>query len=528
MMTKNKNTVFSFIAVVVMALLVACGGADKKGADGVKTEGGRVVGPDGEAVITKKAREDFDAVVAKYNEALKEGFTKEECESIASKFSKVADKHGGMPEAAYNVGAVYAKCEEDDKAKAAFKDLLKQDEAHQLALTHLAVMELKKGDIKTGQEYLNKAVGAGKNTLEAVPAYTNAATVLRQRGVEKGDEEAFAKAQTNLRRALAIDSKYMPALYQLAVLYYDVAKHRKKSSYLTLSSLVCNQAIQLDPEFGRIYHLVGQINLAKGDLVEALKAFEAAFGKDPTLFESYLNFAAINLNFRGYEQSKVAFEKAIALNPKSYDAHIGLGVALRGLGDYAGARTEYKKASEIDKQRTDYIFNLGVLEMDYEIQNKEDMVQGYMDAKKVFQKFLKHATEGHKKDPDGKGKEKSWYAKAEQRITKCDENAKQIEEAMKEMAELERLAAEQAKAAAEAQKMMEKAAELEAQEAAGAEAEGAEADEKAAEDAMKAEEEAAKAEAKAKADKAAELEKAEKAGAEAPPEEGAAEGEGGE
>jgi tetratricopeptide (TPR) repeat protein len=292
----------------------------------------------------------------------------------------------------------------------------------------------------------------------------NAATILRGRA-KKGDKEAFVKAQANLRRALAIDSKYMPALYQLSLLYLDIARAKGRSSYLTLATLVCNQAIALNPEYGPIYHALGLILLEKKELVNALQAFEKAFQKDKNLFASYMNYAAINLSFRGYESAKRAFEQAIALNSNSYDAHIGLGVALRGLGDYVGAKAEYQKASAVNPKKTDYIFNLGLLAMDYT--NSGD-VAGFKEAKKVFEGFVAKANPEHKVDPDGKrGSELSWVAKAKDRIEKCDKNVKMIIEAEREMAELEKMAKEQAKREAETQAKLEKAKKLEQKEASG-------------------------------------------------------------
>jgi tetratricopeptide (TPR) repeat protein len=466
-MSKLPKNFCYFGLIILAALAFGCGGAAGVKGDS-KNAGGVSVGEDGERLISKKAREDFAVVVQKLLEAKKAGWTPESCDSIANKFRKVAGRHGDLAEAMYNVGVTYRSCKKVDEARAAFKEVLKSHPKHQLSMTHLAVMELEKGDEKAAEEMLRKAVGAGQNTVEAVPAYVNVATMLRMRGA-KGDDEAFRKAQMNLRRALAIESKYMPALYQLAMLYLDTAVIKKQSSYLTLASLVCNQGISLDPEYGPIYHALGQILLQKNELVKALKAFETAFTKDPTLFASYMNFAAINMNFRGYEESKAAFENAIRIDPKSFDAHIGLGVALRGLSDFEGAKAEYRKAAEIDQKRTDYIFNLGVLEMDYLNPGTPD---GYDKARVVFEKFAKKATEEHKIDPDGKGPKLSWLAKAEARIQKCKDNKKQIEEAEREMAELEKLAAEQKKREVEMKAAMEKAKELEEKEAAGAVAPG--------------------------------------------------------
>ena len=458
-----KKNYTKYTLLILIAGLFGCGGASKTGG---KSGDAVAVGKDGERIISEKARSSFAEAVASYKAAEAAGWTQSECESSVKDFKKIAEKYG-MEEASYNVGVVYRKCKMMDKAKEAFNATLKTFPKNQLAMTHLAVMELESGNEKRAEDMLRKAVGAGQSNLEAVPAYVNAATLLRQRGKKSKEDDSFRKSELNLRRALAIDSKYMPALYQLAMLYLDQAITKNKSSFLTLAMLVCSQGIKLNPEYGPIYHVYGMVLLKKNRLVDALKAFETAFQKDSQLFASYMNFGAINLSFRGYQEAKTAFEKAIVLDPKSYDAHIGLGVALRGLEDFTGAKTEYKKASEIDPNRTDYIFNVGVLEMDY---TNDGSVQGYMKAKKVFQKFLGRLNTSHKEDPDGKGPLLSWEDKAKKRVEKCDENVKLIKEAEKEMAELEKLAKEQAKREAEMKAAMEKAKELEQKEAEGASA----------------------------------------------------------
>ncbi len=474
----KKKPIFSFCLMLLAVVVISCGPGGPKGR--TTPEGVEVDPETGERKITKKAREDFGDAVEKYKAAEQSGWAENSCESAAKAFRKVNDKYG-LIEASYNVGVVYRECGMMDKAKAAFKDTLKKDPKNQLSMTHLAVMELEAGNEQRAEDMLRKTVGIGQSALEAVPAYVNAATILRSRGKRSKSDGDFKKAELNLRRALAIESKYMPALYQLAMLYLDQAVTKKKSSMLTLAMLVCSQGIKLNPEYGPIYHVYGMVLLQKNRLVDALKAFEQAFQKDPKLFASYMNFGAINLNFRGYQEAKAAFEKAITLKPKSYEAHIGLGVALRGLNDFKGAKAEYKKASEIDPARTDYIFNIGVLEMDY---LNPGTVEGYKKAKKVFQKFLSKPNEHHRLDPDGKGPLISWVEKAQNRVKKCDKNVEMIEEAEREMKEMEKLQAEQAKREAEMKAAMEKAKELEAKEAEGAAApeEGAAEGEAAADD----------------------------------------------
>jgi tetratricopeptide (TPR) repeat protein len=490
----NSKNIIRIAGILAAAFAISCGGA--KGSGG-KTGGEGGVGDDGKPIITKEAREDFDKVVATYKEAAKAGWSEDACNSVAEKFKKVAGEHADMAEAMYNAAIVYRNCKMKDKAVAAFKATLAKHPQHQQSLTHLAIIDLEEGKDAEAEEKLKEAVLAGRNTLEAVPAYTVAATMQRARA-KKGDQEAWKKAQTNLRTALAIDNKYTPALYQLTMLYYDIATELKKPSYLTLASLVFAQAQKLDPEFAPIYHALGLIDMEKNELVEANKAFEMAFTKDPNMFEAYMSFGAINLNFRGYEAAKMAFEKAIALRPNNYDAHMGLGVAARGLGDFALARTEYNKVAEIDPTRTDYLFNLALLTMDYE---NDGTPAGFQKAQKAFEDFMAKATEAHKADPDGpKGPKLSLYAKAQKRIETCKKAVIQIAEAEKEMEELRKLQAEQEKAQKELEEQMKKAAELAKQEESGATAPptGETVDEAAIDAELDAE--AAETEAKAKAE----------------------------
>jgi len=458
---KIVKLVLVYIAVIIVTG-TGCGGA-KISTDG--SGGKKDVGENGKPVISKEAREDFDKTVATLKEEEKSGWTEEKCNTLAAKFESVAKEHEDMAEAMYNVGVIYRKCKLSDKAKDAFRKTLAKHPEHQQSLTYLAIYDLEEGKNSEAEEKLKQAILAGRNTMEAVPAYTVAATMQRDKA-KKGDQEAWKKAQNNLRTALAIDAKYMPALYQLTMLYYDIATELKKPSYLTLSLLVFAQAQKLDPEFAPMYHALGLIDMEKNELVEANKAFELAFTKDPTMYEAYMSFAAINLNFRGYDSSKMAFEKAIALKPKSYDAHIGLGVAARGLGDYKLARSEYAKAAEINPAKTDYLFNMALIDMDYE---NDGTPAGFQKAQKSFEVFLEKATEEHKVDPDGpKGPMLSWYEKAQKRIETCKKAVVEIAEAEKEMAELKKMQEEQEKAQKEMEAQMKKAAELAKQEEAGA------------------------------------------------------------
>jgi tetratricopeptide (TPR) repeat protein len=461
---KAIHSVKWVLALAFGIAVSGCGGAKDKDRGTTSTTGG-ASGMGADRVITTAAKEDFEKAAKMFQEAEKAGWDEKACNRVRKEFDSVAKKHSNMVEALYNSAVVLRRCGKFSDSVDGFEKVLKIYPKHQPSMVYLAVFAFEKGNESAGEAFIKQAVAAGGNTPEVAPAYVNAAILLRQRA-RAGQADAFSKAQDNLRRALAIDARNMPALTQLALLYLDIASIQKKSSYLTLAMLVCSQGIKINPEYGPIYHALGQIHLRKSEVVDALRSFATAIEKDPTLYESHMNYAAINLNFRGYQEAKTSFEKAISLNPKSFDAHIGLGVALRGLEDFEGAKAEYRKAAEIDPKRTDYIFNLGVLEMDYV--NPGD-VSGYDKAKEVFNKFLANLSDSHKVDPDGNGPLLSWKAKAEARVAACEKAKKQIIEAEKEMAEIAKLEAQQK---AREEEMMRKAKELEAKEASGAQAPG--------------------------------------------------------
>lgn len=131
-------------------------------------------------------------------------------------------------------------------------------------------------------------------------------------------------SKRNLQRALAIDDAYMPALNQLALFYFQQAKKRvgavtssqkgtrgraiatnaaigKRANVqqLELAALVCSQAIRKNPSYAPIHNTAGLIQTELGQVNSAVREFQTAAQLDPKFFEAQMNFAAVNLSFRG-------------------------------------------------------------------------------------------------------------------------------------------------------------------------------------------------------------------------------------
>jgi len=132
------------------------------------------------------------------------------------------------------------------------------------------------------------------------------------------------RAVKNIQRALAIDDTFMPAFNQLAIYYLEQAKAKagRKSGrkaglvisgaagknvdqqMLDLAALVTSQGIAKNPKYASIYNTAGLIQVEQRNYNGAVKSFKKARELDPKFFEADMNYAAVNLSFRGFTKRK--------------------------------------------------------------------------------------------------------------------------------------------------------------------------------------------------------------------------------
>lgn len=374
--------------IYTVALLAAgCGGGSSGApdtsvipADAARTAGGDVIrSAEGEAV-TQKTHERWEDALADFAEAEKAGWTDARCSSVSRAFDNAADsQQGGLAEAYYMSGLARSRCGDDSAARGQYERALKTNPKLCGPRVGLAVMDMEAGKVSEARAEFVRAL---RDDPQCTSAYTNLAIIQRGEGA-KQEEEALK----NLRRALAIDSNYLPAFNQMALLHWERGRRGKNSAELDLAEVVCRQAQLIDGNYAPIYNTWGLIKITKGDVIEALRFFEKAITLDASLFEAQMNFGQTTISFRGYEDGRKAFERATQLRPNSYEAVIGLGTALRGLDRFAEAQAQYERARQIDGSRPEAYFNLGVLYQDYMSGSIQDLER----AKGHFREFLDRA-----------------------------------------------------------------------------------------------------------------------------------------
>jgi tetratricopeptide (TPR) repeat protein len=349
------------------------------------------------------------------------------CKDVASQFEAV----GRNAQALFNAGLAYQRCNDDKDAKARFEQSLQADPKFHHARAALALYQYK-ADSNEDAAIQSLQTAVTDAQFQNVPALVDLAMIQMARDSQQGGDQCkddMDCAKRNLQRALAIDDAYMPAFNQLALYYFKLAKKRagalsgtaktskgrqvvtnasmqKKADVqqLELAALVCSQAIRKNANYAPIHNTAGLIQNELGQVNGAVAEFAQAAKLDPKFFEAQMNYAAVNLGFRGFEQAAAAYKKALVMRPNDYDAHLGLALALRG--PITGAEPNYDQlvsssqseldaAKKIDPNRPDAYYNEGILTQEFKAKaggDKAKTIQMLEQAKSIFQQFLDKAS----------------------------------------------------------------------------------------------------------------------------------------
>jgi tetratricopeptide (TPR) repeat protein len=378
----------------LLAIMIGCGGG-AKGGDGPKTPTPPAAD---KPEVSVEAGKKFENALDSFNAHDKANdWAEATCNEVAGRFQAAHDeeKARAFSEATFNAGMAYQRCGNDEKAKALFEKAIKEDPKAHGARAQLALYQYKvDGNEDNAISTLQQAVLDAQ--FQNVPALVNLAMFQMQRdGATSGSDckDDMECSKKNLQRAMAIDDSYMPAFNQLALFYFQQAKKRagtvsKKggrsiatnaalgkradAQALELAALVCSQAIRKNPNYAPIHNTAGLIQNELGQVNGAVGEFANAARLDPHFFEAQMNYAAVNLSFRGFEQAEGAYKKALAKRPNDYDAHLGLALALRGQitdANYdtqvAAVQAELDACKKLDAARPDAYYNEGILTQEY-------------------------------------------------------------------------------------------------------------------------------------------------------------------
>ena len=409
---------------MVALLLAACGGgATPEAKTPGPPPGNKTDGPNPMSAEAQKGYNDALQSMVAHDKA--NDWTDASCSQVSKAFQDAASHQKStmqkdMPEALYNAGLAYQRCNKDAEAKAQFTAALNLDAKFHHARVQIALYDLKeKGDGAMEPVILELQQAVADAQFQNVQALVNLAMLQMKRRSTHTDQDGandFDRAKKNLQRALAIDDSYQPAFNQLALYYLEMAKHKagrtgkaktatfsktKKAdqAQLELAALVCQQAIAKNPNYAAIHNTAGLIQVELQVINSAVQEFQTAAKLDPTFFEAQMNYAAVNLSFRGFKQAEDAYRNALKVRPNDYDAHLGLALALRGqINDsnfdkyVADAQKELDECKRLAPERAETLYNEAILTQEYKAKGGgANAVPMLEQAAGIFDAFISKA-----------------------------------------------------------------------------------------------------------------------------------------
>ncbi|MBK6513781.1 MAG: hypothetical protein IPG04_06570 [Polyangiaceae bacterium] len=348
-----------------------------------------------------------------------DGWTPEKCLAVAEMFLDAAAAHDRpFSEATYNAGVSHQRCNDLAAARKLYEQVLHDDPKFHRARVQLVRLELAGSGgqaVDTAIAELERAVQ--DSHFQNVEALVELARALMQRRGETPHADGsndLERAKRNLQRALAVDDAFMPAFNQLALYYLERAKEsagddsrtvsrgaakKLDAQAIDLALLVASQAIRKDPNYAPIHNTAGLLYVYAGDLNSAVRRFDTARKLDGRFFEANMNFASVNMMFRGFAAAEGAYRAALTQRPGDYDAHLGLALALRAQIDAASdqdpklseAESLINKAKALDAKRPEAHFNHAILTHEFKARGGSDSVAALEEAIGHFREFVKRA-----------------------------------------------------------------------------------------------------------------------------------------
>ncbi len=414
------KTATMMTAAALLAWATGCGGTDTPK---VKAAVG---GGDGETQrpqVTVAVANKFNAGLDELSKHDKAGdWTDATCVATAQLFLDAAKEAGKtLNEATYNAGLANQRCKKVEAAKALFKQVLDNDPKFHRAKVQMAMYAF----ADSGEKNIDEAINTLREAAVVDAQFKNVEALVdlgmlyikRNNKVEDQDGKTdLLRAKRFIQSAMASDDGYMPAFNQLAILYLETAKQaagrdtkRKVASggskekkvdnqALELAAVVCSQAIRKNAKYASIHNTAGMIQVELSNLNGAVSEFNTARTLDPSFYEAQMNYAAVNLQFRGFQQAEQAYRKALEIRPNDYDAHLGLALALRGGTDDSNfdknvkeASDELAKAKQIAPDRAETYYNEAILTQEYKAKSGKGGDAELLNAKKLFGDFISKA-----------------------------------------------------------------------------------------------------------------------------------------
>ncbi len=291
-------------------------------------------------------------------------------------FVELAKVPGCAGEAHLELGRLYTRLGEYDKAEAELIKALKSDSENPEIYVARAEALMAQGLYREAQRELDRAVAidpknpraykmlsgcffeqklyrkAVESIEQAIRLNPNDTSLYRSLATAHLGRQDLPGAQAALEKALDIDPADTLSMVMLGEIYLVQKEYAKVERQINL-------VLQRDDRNFHAHLLRGKMYADLGRDEDAIVELQEAAALQPDDMEALQAMAGVYLNLKQYGEAEEILSQVIEKNPRSAYAHLVLARVLAQKGDSAGAVSEYKKAIELAPKDIDCHLELG-------------------------------------------------------------------------------------------------------------------------------------------------------------------------
>jgi tetratricopeptide (TPR) repeat protein len=355
----------------------------------------------------------------------------------ANAFEQAVTQDKNFLEAYFNLGMVYERTGEEEKALTIYQKALDANPESGSARAYIGKVYLAKareafeqGDVATADDLERKAKDLFDQVIVKTPDNVEANNALAlywlmkaQRESDKGKKlDLVATAEDFVQNVLTVQPSNVIALNTRGLIYL------LKEDLKIARWIFENKVLTLDKFSTEAFNNLGLTYYKLGDTPKAMVNFHKAIQTNPENLEARLNLAAVLLNYLNYEAAREQYEYVLAMRPEHIEATIGLGSSKVGMQEFEDGFDLYRKAVDMDKGRIGLLDRIGRI---YQMK-----LVDFENAMKAYQEYIDKATplgidvSKAQASLEQSRKMAEQMKKMEVEMAKAEEEAKKMEELM--------------------------------------------------------------------------------------------------
>lgn len=247
-----------------------------------------------------------------------------------------------------------------------------------------------KGIVSASLGSFTDSCQALEQAVDRAPARADWQAVLSGVKLELQD---YAGAEAAARTSISLDASMPEPFINLAL----VLQHRLD---FDAAVVACKQAFEIDPMFGHVSFVLGNIYLAQGKLDEAADCYRKTIEVEPGHAQALINLGNVSRERLDIAAAGAFYRQAAEADPAMAAAHANLGIVLKDQGRMAEALAAFERALELDPSthlaRSNLLFCL-CFKIDA---NPEDILAAHITFDELHARPLLDGTPNHSNDPN--------------------------------------------------------------------------------------------------------------------------------